>query len=119
MSELLKITFLTSLLCILLLNVFSSFAPRLGLVDVPDERKTHKGHIPLVGGLSIYITFSISCLMVLNIDIEIKLFLIASGLMVFIGVLDDKYALSVRSRIIGQLLISSILVFGLGYISAL
>lgn len=120
MAEALKLFFICAVLCVLFISAFAIFAPRLGLLDTPCERKTHKGQVPLIGGLSIYCAFLLTCIITLDTSMFLKLYLIASGLMVFVGVLDDKYALSVRSRIIGQIMISSILVFGIDvYISSL
>lgn len=87
----------------------------LGLVDRPCERKKHVGNIPLIGGLSIFISYSISMLFFAPPSNGAHLFIIASSLMVYIGVLDDKYDLSVRSRLIGQFIISSFLIYGLGF----
>ena len=39
------------------LYFFSIFGKNIKLVDIPNERKTHTGEIPLVGGISIYTTF--------------------------------------------------------------
>ena len=84
-----------------------------GLIDKPCKRKQHTGEIPLVGGLSIFIAFAISTSIFLENTTKINLFLIASALMVYVGVLDDKYDLSVRSRLFAQFLIASLIVFGL------
>lgn len=111
------VALLSTLLTIFLLN---SFASNLGLVDRPCTRKLHKGEVPLVGGLSIFIGVSIGLLTSDLINQNLILFILSSSLIVFIGVLDDKYDLSVRSRLIGQFLVGSILIFGLGdYISTL
>jgi len=66
-------------------------AKKIGLVDKPDFRKRHQGLIPLVGGISVYagicFTFSIT-------DYHIahrELYLICSGLLVFVGALDDRF----------------------------
>ena len=93
---------------------------KLGLVDKPDERKQHQGVIPLIGGISIFSAVFISSLIILPNTLELRLFLIASALMVFIGALDDKYDVSVRIRIIAQVIIASLMIFGIDiYISNL
>ncbi|MEJ6475570.1 undecaprenyl-phosphate alpha-N-acetylglucosaminyl 1-phosphate transferase [Pseudoalteromonas piscicida] len=96
------------------LLVMRYFAEDLGLVDVPCSRKNHIGDIPLVGGMSVFIAIGLSIIFFIKTTQELNLFLIASSLMVFIGVLDDKHDLTVRSRFIGQFLISAILIFGVG-----
>lgn len=44
-----------------------------------------------------------------------NLYLISAALILFLGVLDDKYDLSVRVRIVAQIITSSILIFGAGF----
>lgn len=112
--------FFSVLLSFTSLVILRYFASSLGLVDMPCNRKRHVGHIPLIGGMSIFISMCISISVFIENTQYINLFLIACSLMVFIGVLDDKYDLTVRSRLIGQFLISAILIFGVGsYIESL
>ena len=48
--------YLYSVVCfVILLLSFKYFAPKVNLIDKPNFRKQHKGNIPLVGGLIIYI----------------------------------------------------------------
>ena len=53
------LAFGSTILCV---AVLKRFAPGLGLLDQPDERKKHEGAIPLVGGISIWLAFSICML---------------------------------------------------------
>lgn len=87
-------------------------AQKIGLIDRPCERKRHDGSVPLVGGLSVFITSLITFIYFFNLTPPLVLFLIASALMVAIGVLDDRFDLSVSLRILAQLLVSAIIVFG-------
>ena len=48
-------SFITFLFLIYLLKKTSSF---LNLVDKPSERKKHKGNIPMIGGIAIYLNFN-------------------------------------------------------------
>lgn len=102
------------LFSVILINSFKVLAPKVGLMDKPNARKVHNGDIPLIGGLSVFIAAVLSITLFLPQDNSVILFLIAGALMVFMGILDDKYDLSVRIRIVGQFLISAILVFGVG-----
>ncbi|MDH1469694.1 UDP-N-acetylglucosamine--undecaprenyl-phosphate N-acetylglucosaminephosphotransferase [Shewanella sp. GD03713] len=96
------------------IKVLNPIAQRVGLVDLPNERKLHEGAVPLIGGVSIYC----SVLLVSNIVIPqsqtLNLYLISAALILFLGVLDDKYDLSVRVRIAAQVITASILIFGAG-----
>lgn len=88
-------------------------ATPLGLLDSPCERKSHNGHIPLVGGVAVYIASAFMLLFCQDVSLNRNLFLVASAIIVFIGVLDDKYDLTVRSRLIGQSLVALVLIVGL------
>jgi UDP-GlcNAc:undecaprenyl-phosphate GlcNAc-1-phosphate transferase len=95
-------------------------AIEVGLVDKPNERKQHAGHIPLIGGVAIFMAVLAASLVFLPNTLELRMYLIASAMMVFIGVLDDKFDLKVRIRIVGQIIVASLMIYGVGgYISNL
>ena len=83
------------------------------LVDKPGGRKQHDGLIPLIGGISIYISVVITTLFLLDQPTFVRLFLLAGGLIVFMGMVDDRYDLSARLRLVAQILICSIFAYGL------
>ena len=86
------------------IKFFKPVAIEVGLVDKPNERKQHSGHIPLIGGISIFMAVLAASLFWLPNTIELRMYLIASAMMVFIGALDDKFDLRVRIRIVGQII---------------
>lgn len=96
------------------LKMLKPLAEWFGLVDKPCSRKQHDGEIPLIGGISVFIGVLISAGLWLPESREFNLYLIASAIMVFIGALDDRHNLSVRSRLVGQMLVASIMIFGAG-----
>lgn len=96
-----------------IVRVLKPIAFWANLVDKPGGRKQHDGLIPLVGGIAIYISVFISTILFLDQPIFIRLFLMAGGLIVFLGMVDDRYDLSPRSRLVGQILICGIFVYGL------
>jgi UDP-GlcNAc:undecaprenyl-phosphate GlcNAc-1-phosphate transferase len=83
------------------------------LVDKPGGRKKHQGLIPLIGGISIYMSISLTALLFIEQPIFIRLFLLAGGLIVFMGMIDDRYDISARFRLFGQLMVCGIFVYGL------
>ncbi|MGK2231976.1 MAG: UDP-GlcNAc:undecaprenyl-phosphate GlcNAc-1-phosphate transferase [Colwellia sp.] len=104
----------------LAIKLFKPIAVDVGLVDKPNARKHHKGQIPLIGGISIFAAVLAASLLWLPDTFELRMYLIASAMMVFIGALDDKYDLKVRVRILGQIIIASLMIYGVGgYISNL
>ncbi|MBL4941371.1 MAG: UDP-N-acetylglucosamine--undecaprenyl-phosphate N-acetylglucosaminephosphotransferase [Colwellia sp.] len=104
----------------LAIKFFKPVAIELGLVDKPSDRKQHSGHIPLIGGISIFLAVLAASLLWLPNTLELRMYLIASAMMVFVGALDDKFDLRVRVRIVGQIIIASLMIYGVGgYISNL
>lgn len=102
------------------IKVLKPLAVEVGLVDKPNARKTHSGHIPLIGGISIFVAVLFASLIWLPDTLEMRMYLIASAMMVFIGALDDKFDISVRVRLVGQIIIASLMIYGVGgYISEL
>ena len=96
------------------IKLFKPIAVDVGLVDKPNARKRHDGQVPLIGGISIFAAVLAASLLWLPNTLEIRMYLIASAMMVFIGALDDKYDLKVRIRIVGQIIIASLMIYGVG-----
>jgi UDP-GlcNAc:undecaprenyl-phosphate GlcNAc-1-phosphate transferase len=105
------VTFIASLLAI---KLFKPVAIEVGLVDKPNERKLHSGNIPLIGGIAIFLAVLFTSFFFLPNTIELRMYLIASAMMVFIGALDDKFDLRVRVRIVGQIIVASLMIYGIG-----
>lgn len=114
------IAFTTFFFAFLAIKFCKPVAVEMGLVDKPNERKQHAGHIPLIGGISIFIAVLAASLLWLPDTLELRMYLIASSMMVFIGALDDKFDLRVRIRIVGQIIVASLMIYGVGgYVSNL
>lgn len=106
--------FTTFCFAFIAIKFFKPVAIEVGLVDKPCERKQHDGHIPLIGGISIFLAVLAASLLWLPNTLELRMYLIASAMMVFIGALDDKFDLRVRVRIVGQIIIASLMIYGVG-----
>jgi len=78
-------------------------ASRLGLVDVPGGRKLHQVPTPLVGGIAMFLAFSLACLCTTISLKDYRAFSAISLLLVFTGVLDDFHELSAKSRLMIQI----------------
>ena len=94
------------------IRLTSLIAMKIGLLDMPGGRKQHKEPVPLVGGISIYLSllFGWWILPVMEIDNIETAMLLCSGLLVAVGVLDDRYSLSARMRIIFQIVVALIMI---------
>jgi UDP-GlcNAc:undecaprenyl-phosphate GlcNAc-1-phosphate transferase len=84
------------------LAVLVRLAEPLGLVDRPNSRKLHVGHVPLVGGLSVFIGVLAGALWLGGFSRFVHVLLGTSAALALLGALDDRYDLSVRSRLLVQ-----------------
>ena len=105
------VTTVFALVCILLINVLSPAAKKIGLVDVPTKRKDHSHPVPTVGGIAIYLALMIATL-VLEMPPSFIWIIAVASTMVIIGALDDAFGLSVRVRLFWQLVSTVAVVIG-------
>lgn len=93
-----------------------ALAWKLNIVDKPAARKLQVEAVPLLGGLGFFIPFVISLLFFYkgSTDLNLKAVVFCSALMVGIGFWDDKAGMSWRIKLLGQILISTLLVWGFG-----
>ncbi|NVK20929.1 MAG: undecaprenyl-phosphate alpha-N-acetylglucosaminyl 1-phosphate transferase [Kangiellaceae bacterium] len=105
----------STIVCFIAVFLLRPIAVNWGLVDTPDNRKQHVGNIPLIGGLAIYLATLTSISMYINDSQHINLIIISISLLVFIGMLDDRYDLNAKLRLVAQVLIAAILTFGTDY----
>ncbi len=89
----------------------SALAIRIGFVDHPCSRKAHCGQVPLVGGISMFVSFVLTVLLwgVVS-DPLFFAFLAASALLIVVGAIDDYKSLSTRIRFIVQFIAAFIIV---------
>lgn len=105
---------LAALLISLGLNrVMIILGPKLGLMDQPDGRRVHVSPIPRAGGIAIWLTFVI---VVTTLKVafagelgkapwpSIDAFLIASVILVGIGLVDDRRGMPAIVKLCGQVL---------------
>ena len=100
---------LTAFFCTLVAIVaLAPLARKVGLVDVPTERKQHQDAVPLIGGLAIFIAFLAGALLwgaddssVIAIKGQSALGVLmgCSAFLVITGMLDDRFHLGVLMRI--------------------
>jgi UDP-GlcNAc:undecaprenyl-phosphate GlcNAc-1-phosphate transferase len=85
------------------------------LYDEPDEvRKLHKTPIPSLGGLGIFVGFSLAVLLSINFIAagEFQYYIGASLVIFFVGLKDDILVLEPMKKLGGQLVATAILIFG-------
>jgi len=77
-------------------------AESIGLVDRPDERKRHVGNIPLIGGLSAFFGVVVSMCFEAQTLLFTNALLGTGAVLALTGALDDRFDLSVRTRLVIQ-----------------
>ena len=102
--------FITS---VIVIQLSTPLAVRVGLVDRPGGHKLHDDHVPLVGGFALYFALFLAWFIAPRIGLGTinALFLAASGLLFVIGLADDRFQLSVRLRMAMQLAAALLMVY--------
>lgn len=88
----------TFLITSLSLFALKPVASRMGLIDIPGGRKTHKAPTPLIGGVGIYAGTLLMSLFTPAVILEYSALLATSALVLFVGIFDDARELKVSVR---------------------
>jgi UDP-GlcNAc:undecaprenyl-phosphate/decaprenyl-phosphate GlcNAc-1-phosphate transferase len=108
------IAFLVTALFILALR---PVAFNVGLVDRPGGRKGHRGIVPVIGGIGMYLGL-VATLPLLDQSISGQAaFLIAAGVLVAVGALDDRFDIPPSVRLIAQATAALIVCLGSGLVA--
>lgn len=108
-------------LALALTPLVKKFAVRIGAMDTPNARKVHTRIMPRLGGLGIFLAFIITVAALLPFvsawfttrDMSfVSAFLIGGSIIVLIGALDDRFELSAKVKLLGQIVAASVVVFG-------
>ncbi|MEJ9212090.1 MraY family glycosyltransferase [Bacillus smithii] len=106
--------YLTFVLCfiasLLLTPLAKKLAIAIGAVDKPNYRKVHQKIMPRMGGLAIFLSFLIGLLILRPQDPYNWPIIIGSFIIVLTGLLDDKFELSPKLKLAGQLLAAIVVV---------
>jgi len=95
----------------LVVPLLSRFAPRLGLLDLPDPRKVHVTPVPRVGGWGIAIGGLVPVLLSFGLDPLLQSFVFGATVLFVFGVWDDARELGHWTKFIGQGLAVAAVVF--------
>ncbi|MGH8081875.1 MAG: non-hydrolyzing UDP-N-acetylglucosamine 2-epimerase, partial [Lysobacter sp.] len=89
-------------------------AGQIGLIDRPSARKQHKGHVPVIGGISFFLGLLAGALYLGLADRFALCLLGTSALIVLTGAIDDARDLSVRARLLIQTVAVGMMISGSG-----
>jgi UDP-GlcNAc:undecaprenyl-phosphate GlcNAc-1-phosphate transferase len=98
---------MSCLTAFLLTPVVRVLAFRVKAIDIPkDDRRMHKKPTPRMGGLAIFLAFTVTVLLFCDLNLKIVGMLIGGALIAMIGVLDDIYRISPLVKLVGQIVAS-------------
>ncbi|MGL4364143.1 MAG: MraY family glycosyltransferase [Bacteroidales bacterium] len=99
-----------------LLPLLINYLTKQELLDIGGRRKIHKGFIPSMGGIAIFLGFLFAAVVwIPTRDLAFfRYFLAAAGILFLTGMRDDLVVLSPRGKLIMQLLAASMVVWGGG-----
>ena len=96
----------------------SPLAKTAGLVDTPSARKIHKGEVPLIGGLSIFVAVFAAIVVSGFVfpgqeqPASFAAFYLAAMLLVLVGTVDDFVDLSPLKKVTAQVIATLIMIYG-------
>lgn len=103
-----------------LVPLFIRVALKFGIMDNPDGKlKLQKVPTPYLGGLAIYLGFIVAVCLELPFEQRFFLFILASTILLFLGLLDDLIALSPGQKFFGQCIATLIYLKAGFYLKAL
>ena len=102
---------LGSLLTLTLVLLLRPIAVKASFVDTPTNRKIHKDQIPLSGGISIFLATVLALLIFLEIfSNDLVALVVCAGLMLILGIVDDKFDLPALTKLFAQMAIALLFV---------
>ncbi|MFI4890055.1 MAG: glycosyltransferase family 4 protein [Steroidobacterales bacterium] len=93
------------------LPLFVRLAHKWLIVDQPGGRKVHAAPIPRIGGLAMACGVMVAALVTIDLQAPDRWLLLAAGVLVLFGALDDRFDLDYRIKLLGQLIAVGIAVF--------
>ena len=105
---------LSGVFALISLRMLMPFAVKFRLVDKPDQRKLHKGAVPLVGGLSAFVGVFLGVMLGMPLTSGYLIFLLCASVLVVLGAVDDARDISAKFRLFAQVVLGAVLVYGSG-----
>ena len=85
-------------------------AERLGLLDLPNDRKLHGEPVPMIGGIAMFIAFCAGLLLIPDPLRPYASLVVGMGILLATGLVDDALDISPASKLIMQLLAAVLMV---------
>jgi len=105
---------LAMVVTVAVLPALARLADKWLIVDQPGVRKVHAIPIPRVGGVAMAIGIIIAALVTIDLHAQERWFLAGAATLVLFGVMDDRFDLDYRVKLVGQVLAAGMVVIGAG-----
>jgi UDP-GlcNAc:undecaprenyl-phosphate GlcNAc-1-phosphate transferase len=92
------------------LPMFVRLANKWLFVDHPGARKVHSSPIPRIGGLAMACGILVAAVAMIHLQSQDRWFLVAAGVLILFGALDDRFDLDYRIKLLGQVLAVAIVI---------
>lgn len=106
-------TFGSIFLSLLLMPCVIKIAHKKKLMAIPCGRSSHKNAVPTLGGISIFISVTLITVLysIVNNNVELMPLILALKILFFLGVNDDLMTISAKTKFIGQILVSALVIY--------
>ena len=98
------ILIVSGLISFSLTPVIIRIAHAVGILDMPASRKVHSAPTALLGGLAIYVAFTLAILANSILDRQVVAILLGATLLVLVGVVDDIVEVPAAIKMLAQLM---------------
>lgn len=103
------------LLGIFIVPIVIYYSDKMGLVDVPNERKIHKGKISRLGGVGIWFAVMLTFLFLVLLSyypkgVGLSGIIVGGSLMFLLGLIDDIFCLNAKFKLFLQISIATIVI---------
>ena len=95
--------------------LISRLGKKLGLIDTPNERSSHLIATPRGGGVGIWLSFLVVGFLL--IDPNYRLLIFVAGCIGLLGLINDRFEISSKLRLLLQLILSAVIVAAYANIS--
>ena len=113
-ADVIVVCVVTTLVTMLAMAALRPVAFAIDLVDRPNERKRHRGEVPLIGGLAILLGMLVAFGFVPDYGQPTLVFVSGCSLLCTLGMLDDRFDLSPWARLPVQAAVALVAMYGSG-----
>jgi len=99
---------------VLVIVICRPLAVKFDLVDKPNDRKQHKGSIPLIGGVAVFVGTMVPLVLLIGLSDKIFYLFATGSFLLVMGFIDDHRGLGVKVRLFVQVMASVIMIKSTG-----